>query len=193
MSEKLPRIIATFQPQAWIRDHAVDIDYPEEFDCTETVLAMPADDIIGLMDNSTDSDILAECAGFAERHPGPYRVIHEGSVEEFLAANGMADHSLFDEEAAEQLRRKYGVAKGSFPNSKPALQIVTYRRFGVDVHVMGHLKGRHAEHCLCWTCVVFNPDTPEKNCPIAQELFEFDKRHHVTTPVWECPKFEKKA
>lgn len=54
------------------------------------------------------------------------------------------------------------------------------------------LVNKHKDHCLCWkNCKHFNPDDEEKNCPIAQMLFEFDKKYGVTTPVWECETYEE--
>jgi hypothetical protein len=47
---------------------------------------------------------------------------------------------------------------------------------------------RHKEHCLCYSCERFNPNS-DTNCPIAQEVFELNKKLGITTPVWECPDF----
>lgn len=63
-----------------------------------------------------------------------------------------------------------------------------YEHHGKNVFVHADLKGRHREHCLCYDCDLFKPGTPQ-NCHIAQSLYDFDKEHGVTTPVWECPVF----
>jgi len=70
--------------------------------------------------------------------------------------------------------------------------ITNYEHHGKQVSVQDHLKGKHREHCLCWKgCKFFEPNPNGGiNCSIAQELFEFDCKHGVTTPVWECEKYE---
>lgn len=69
------------------------------------------------------------------------------------------------------------------------MEIIKYEHHGKNVSVFKELKGLHAKHCLCYTgCKYFHPNTDE-NCSIAQELFEFDCRNEVTTPVWECEKY----
>ena len=71
------------------------------------------------------------------------------------------------------------------------MNIIRYEHHGNLVSVQEHLRGKHKEHCLCFQgCVHFCPDTTE-NCPIAQELFEFDIRHACVTPMWECPVYRK--
>lgn len=67
-----------------------------------------------------------------------------------------------------------------------------YNHHGTDVTVKSDLKGLHREHCICWQgCKKFNPDGPrEKNCPIANEIFNNCVKFNVVTPVWECPKAE---
>lgn len=63
-----------------------------------------------------------------------------------------------------------------------------YPHHGVMVHVRKDLKGRHREHCLCYSCEKFKPNTIE-NCVIAQDTFENCLRHDLVTPIWECPAF----
>lgn len=72
------------------------------------------------------------------------------------------------------------------------MTFVQYEHHGKLVWVSGMLQGFHSEFCLCYSCDKFFPDTPE-NCEIAQELFEFDVKHDMVTPVWECPKFSEKG
>lgn len=68
--------------------------------------------------------------------------------------------------------------------------IVTYNHHGVDVSVQRHLQGLHRQHCLCFQkCMYFKPNTPD-NCQIAQDNFEVCKKHNLTTPVYECPKYK---
>ena len=68
--------------------------------------------------------------------------------------------------------------------------IIKYNHHGVKVSVREDLKGKHREHCLCYSCKLFKPEDREANCQIANLLFEFDKLHNITTPVWECKKFK---
>lgn len=71
------------------------------------------------------------------------------------------------------------------------MKIIKYNHHGVDVSVMEHLKGKHGESCLCFAnCKYFKPNTPE-NCEIAQSNFELCLKFHITTPVYECPKYNQ--
>ena len=71
------------------------------------------------------------------------------------------------------------------------MAIVKYEHHGIMVSVHEEVKGKHAEHCMCYAnCKHFKPNTPN-NCPIAQGLFEYDCANGVTTPVFECAKFEE--
>jgi hypothetical protein len=74
------------------------------------------------------------------------------------------------------------------------MNIIRYEHHGWMVSVQEHLKGKHQEHCLCFRCGRFHPypigtTGCPKNCPVAQDLFEFDVKHGCTTPMWECPIF----
>ena len=71
------------------------------------------------------------------------------------------------------------------------MKIIKYLHHGRAVSVMNTLKGLHAAHCLCFAnCKHFKPNTPE-NCEIAQANYEMDLKFGITTPVWECIKFEE--
>jgi len=70
-----------------------------------------------------------------------------------------------------------------------------YIHHGEEVTVFSELKGTHREHCLCWNgCKHFKPNVPgqknSENCIMANGLYEFDVKFNLTTPVFECPKFE---
>jgi hypothetical protein len=68
--------------------------------------------------------------------------------------------------------------------------IEKYEHHGVEVSVESKNKGQHRQNCLCfYPCAKFKPDTAE-NCPIAKDVFAICVRHHITTPVFECPEFE---
>ena len=69
-------------------------------------------------------------------------------------------------------------------------KIEKYEHHGYTVWVDKQLKGKHRDHCLCYKgCIKFRPGE-QYHCPIAQELYEFDCKHSLTTPVWECPEYE---
>ena len=70
-------------------------------------------------------------------------------------------------------------------------KIIKYKHHGVRVSVDEWLKGKHREHCLCYRCSFFIPEDRDKNCNIANLLYEFDVVHGCTTPVWECKKFRE--
>jgi len=68
--------------------------------------------------------------------------------------------------------------------------IIKYEHHGMVVSVQERLRGKHREHCLCFqNCKHFKPGTPE-NCEIAQENFNMCVKWNLTTPVFECPKYE---
>lgn len=70
-------------------------------------------------------------------------------------------------------------------------KIIKYEHYGTVVSVKERLKGTHRENCLCYSCEFFHPGE-ESNCYIAQELFGICVKYHITTPVFECPKFKVK-
>jgi len=66
--------------------------------------------------------------------------------------------------------------------------IERYEHHGRNVAVFTERKGKHKEHCLCFSCAKFHPGTPE-NCHIAQATYENCVRYGTTTPMYECPDF----
>lgn len=72
MTEK--RILATFQPQAWQRDYAVDIDGRCEVDVTDKVLSLALDEIIGLDDDDYDTDDLVDLRVLVPSHGHQWRI-----------------------------------------------------------------------------------------------------------------------
>lgn len=63
-----------------------------------------------------------------------------------------------------------------------------YEHHGKIVTVIKEYKGRHRELCLCYSCALFKPGSPD-NCPIANLNYAVCVAHGVTLPVLECPKF----
>ena len=54
------------------------------------------------------------------------------------------------------------------------------------VWVRSELKGKHREHCLCWSCKKCKPGEPD-HCKKAALLYAFCRAFGMVTPVWECP------
>lgn len=89
------RLFATFRPQAWVNDHAVDIDGASRIDVTNKVLELSADEIRALPD-SPDNDFLAEGTAELNAHSGPYEVdVDAADLQSFF---GLADLDLLTEE-----------------------------------------------------------------------------------------------
>ena len=65
----------------------------------------------------------------------------------------------------------------------------SYKHHGAIVHVNKDLKGKHREHCLCYSCASFRPGTPECNCHISNMVYAICIALDVVTPVFECPLF----
>ena len=78
------RIMATFQPQAWRNDRAVDIDGRREFDITDEVLRLGREKALATKDNSWESDNLAREAGLLSEHSGPFYVRCEDAIREYF-------------------------------------------------------------------------------------------------------------
>ncbi len=68
-----------------------------------------------------------------------------------------------------------------------------YMHHGKNMWVNSNLKGKHKKHCLCWSCSKFFPGDSDKNCSIAQRLFEININDNIVTPVWECENFKRKT
>jgi len=67
-------------------------------------------------------------------------------------------------------------------------KFIQYEHHGVDAWVREDLKGKHRDHCLCFSCGRFKPNS-EDNCATADLLFAVCKRCGLVTPVYECPFF----
>ena len=68
-------------------------------------------------------------------------------------------------------------------------KLVEYNHHGVRMRSLDTLAGTHRDHCLCRKCSKFKPNT-NHNCPIAESVYKLDCFLKITTPVFECPKFE---
>ena len=66
-----------------------------------------------------------------------------------------------------------------------------YDHHGRMVWAMKDLRGKHRQHCLCFSCANFKPGLPESNCPLANLNYAVCLAEGLTLPVYECPKFEE--
>jgi len=85
-----PRIIATFVPQAWINDYAVEADPKGETtaDVTDYILefASTEEELVSLKDDSYETDDLINAPGVPEwwaDWDGPFQVEVEGSIQKY--------------------------------------------------------------------------------------------------------------
>lgn len=84
-----PRVIAHFQPQAWINDYAVDIDGAYKFDVTKQIEQMGRKAAEEIEDGNYSSDDLWHV--YCDQHPGdhhngPFRVTVEDSIRAYFEA-----------------------------------------------------------------------------------------------------------
>ena len=68
-------------------------------------------------------------------------------------------------------------------------EIIRYVHHDVEVCVDEDLRGKHREHCLCYSCDFFNPGQVN-NCRIAQRLYELVVEENLVTPVYECAAYQ---
>ena len=52
--------------------------------------------------------------------------------------------------------------------------------------VRSDLKGKHRDHCLCWSCERYP-------CQTSKDTYANCKKHKIVTPVWECEYFKFKG
>ncbi len=71
------------------------------------------------------------------------------------------------------------------------MQIEKYVHHGAEVSVRADLKGKHREHCLCYSCGKFKPGEAD-NCEIANAVYANCVQFNIVTPMWECPKYVAK-
>lgn len=70
------------------------------------------------------------------------------------------------------------------------MKIVQYAHHGDKVWVRADLKGKHREHCLCFSCACFHPFDRANNCPIANDLSRLCQTYGLVAPVYECSEYE---
>lgn len=69
--------------------------------------------------------------------------------------------------------------------------IISYEHHGKTVFVKEELMGKHRGYCLCYLCSKLNINSREENCPIANAVYDNCVNYGITSPVFECPNFEK--
>lgn len=117
---KIPSLNASFQPQVWIRDHAVDQEGAIEFDAAKSFLSLSARSINAatksiLAENNHELDDIAVKQGFVGGdglHNGPYYV--QIDIEDFLEwcedlGKAPGDLAAIDEVALGKLRESLGM------------------------------------------------------------------------------------
>jgi L-fucose mutarotase/ribose pyranase (RbsD/FucU family) len=103
----LRRVIARFQPQAWVNDTAINIDGARDLDVTDRLLDLPLKDILMLEDDDYPSDELVY--GLTD-HVGPHYVEVKDSILEFFAVDKLAD---ITEEMLVEKRNLYATESSS--------------------------------------------------------------------------------
>lgn len=154
-----PRLMATFRPQAWQNDYAINIDSPVDFDATEALLRRSLKDIKAYKEHDYSSDYLAGESNLraAEEHDGPYEV--DCDVDSWLEENGIEDRSKMTEADLKLLRERFGVGKKKeLPHpklSKTLQNAVCFAAFCVNNKVKPHDMGRliyFSDRCAAgWT------------------------------------------
>jgi hypothetical protein len=81
------RVFATFVPEAWVNDQAIEIDGKYEFEITDQVLRLGREASLAIRDNRDSSDALWESRQ-SERHgetihSGPFHVKCEEAIRAF--------------------------------------------------------------------------------------------------------------
>ncbi len=80
---KATRIMAVFVPESWVNDHAIEIDGRVEFDVTDRILALRAEERDAIRDNRDTSDRLVP-SEIAECHHGPFRVEVRDAIDAYF-------------------------------------------------------------------------------------------------------------
>lgn len=89
-----PRVIAHFQPQAWVDDNAIDIDGAYEFDVTKQIEQMGREAAEKIRDGDYSSDDLwhVHCDQHpGDHHDGPFIVTVEEAIETYFEAKDAND------------------------------------------------------------------------------------------------------
>lgn len=136
------RVIAHFQPQAWVHDTAMDIDGACDLDVTGRVLALSAEVIHQLEDDDYPSDELVY--GLTD-HVGPHYVSVKESILEFFGVDRLVD---ITEEMLIEKRLLYTVPSSSNGVKKHNVHIYAIVRVKVcDIEAESHADGFKRPRC----------------------------------------------
>jgi hypothetical protein len=97
--------MATFRPQAWVGDYALDTGDDVEFDATEQFLRLELEAIRNFREHDYDSDRLAD--DLPEAQDGPFEV--DVDIDTWLAENGIPNREAMNQDDLDRLRKDYGV------------------------------------------------------------------------------------
>jgi hypothetical protein len=101
-------IMATLVLEAWVNDHAVEIDEGRvKFDVTEALLNRGPDYMENLRDDDYPTDDLADDVSERKEHKGPFRVEIKEAAMEFLYAD---ENEREEAKRKEELRKERGYA-----------------------------------------------------------------------------------
>jgi hypothetical protein len=89
-----PRIIATFRPQEWVHDCAIDIDGEYEFDVTDALAGLSDEELLAIEDHNYETDALWQNhpIRIEQPHDGPFEVEVADSIKGFIAAKNPVNH-----------------------------------------------------------------------------------------------------
>lgn len=85
------QILATFLPQAWIDDYAVEIDGRDDVDVTQRVLGLSLAQIHHLQDHRASTDDLLNGSSVALEHDGPFTVYVVDNICAFFGVTALSD------------------------------------------------------------------------------------------------------
>jgi len=171
------RVIAHFQPQAWVHDTAMDIDGACDLDVTDRVLALSAEVIHQLEDDDYPSDELVY--GLTD-HVGPHYVSVKESILEFFGVDRLVD---ITEEMLIENRLLYTVPSSSNGVKKHNVHIYAIVRVKVcDIEAESHADAIQKAEVLVDLNALFNKGADQKfaddiDCFLVDEIGDEDYRN----------------
>lgn len=143
MKMPVKRIVAVFQPQAWINDYATDIDGREDVDVTEQVLRLPLERVRALQDYRDSTDVLVDGSAVTIEHDGPFTVKAVDSVCKYFGVKDLSDITESMLVAARQ-------AVGKMPEVSEA-DLVEVKAAGFQIHQGTVADGEDLNGRWWWT------------------------------------------
>jgi hypothetical protein len=171
------RVIAHFQPQAWVHDTAMDIDGACDLDVTGRVLVLAAEVIHQLEDDDYPSDELVY--GLTD-HVGPHYVSVKESILEFFDVDQLVD---ITEEMLGEKRLLYTVPSSSNGVKKHNVHIYAIVRVKVcDIEAESHADAIQKAEVLVDLNDLFNKGADQEfaddiDCFLVDEIGDEDYRN----------------